>query len=311
MSAWLRMQPHEHLLVISNEDYVFEMELLQHAASRAGCLFSVEIISKLPEVRDMELDFLKHTRYDAIIGATKYSILTNPSIKIAIQQGARFLSMPLQTNDGRSLLASRLFEMNPDDAQALYEHLVAVLYQAHLVEIKTPAGTHLYLDKGAYQPLLFNGECRYPYTASSVAFELACATNSLSTHGDVVVDASFGYLGVCTQPVRLTIAQGKIVAVEQNEMGKKIEAYLKAFDDPLLYNISELGIGLNRFAKCTGASYIEDESAYGTWHLGFGSNVTFGGSIYASAHFDFVMQACDMWADGVQIIANGVVCQRK
>ncbi len=59
--------------------------------------------------------------------------------------------------------------------------------------------------------------------------------------------------------------------------------------DPRIYIAGELGIGLNSCSNCLGNCYIEDESAYGTFHVGLGRNIALGGVQNAKGHFDLVM----------------------
>ncbi|REJ11588.1 MAG: aminopeptidase, partial [Bacillaceae bacterium] len=51
--------------------------------------------------------------------------------------------------------------------------------------------------------------------------------------------------------------------------------------------LAELGIGTNYAARITG-NILEDEKAYNTIHVAFGSNHTFGGTIKADVHIDCV-----------------------
>jgi leucyl aminopeptidase (aminopeptidase T) len=53
--------------------------------------------------------------------------------------------------------------------------------------------------------------------------------------------------------------------------------WLAAMDDPMVYTVAELGISFNPKAKFTGVNN-QDKSVYGTCHIGFGSNITWGGS---------------------------------
>ena len=56
-----------------------------------------------------------------------------------------------------------------------------------------------------------------------------------------------------------------------------------------------------------GNCYIEDESALGTFHIGFGRNLALGGSWQASGHFDLTAHKPDVYADGHKIIHNGQI----
>lgn len=42
--------------------------------------------------------------YDVILGTTTHSLVTTRAVKRAIERGSRFLSLPLSTNDNRSML---------------------------------------------------------------------------------------------------------------------------------------------------------------------------------------------------------------
>lgn len=69
--------------------------------------------------------------------------------------------------------------------------------------------------------------------------------------------------------------------------------------------LGELGIGVNRKARCAGRSYIEDECAYGTFHVGLGRNVGLGGGHYAKGHFDLVAFRPDIGVDGRDVMLAG------
>lgn len=89
--------------------------------------------------------------------------------------------------------------------------------------------------------------------------------------------------------------------------GERLKEYMSDFHDPGIYVASELGIGLNSYAKCRGNSYIEDESAYGTFHIGVGRNIALGGVHEANGHFDIVAGRPDIYADNRRIIERGKI----
>ena len=67
-----------------------------------------------------------------------------------------------------------------------------------------------------------------------------------------------------------------------------MKKYMEDYQDPRIYIAGELGIGLNSCSQCLGNCYIEDESAYGTFHVGLGRNIALGGIQNAKGHFDLV-----------------------
>lgn len=68
--------------------------------------------------------------------------------------------------------------------------------------------------------------------------------------------------------------------------------------------LGEFGIGTNDKARITGV-VLEDEKVYGTIHVAFGSNNTFGGTIAAGVHIDLVVKAPDVYADDELIMKDG------
>ncbi|MGI6602010.1 MAG: peptidase, partial [Saccharofermentanales bacterium] len=54
-------------------------------------------------------------------------------------------------------------------------------------------------------------------------------------------------------------------------------------------------------------SYIEDESAYGTFHVGFGRNLALGGTLEANGHYDLVSHRPSIYVDNRQIMDDGII----
>jgi leucyl aminopeptidase (aminopeptidase T) len=109
------------------------------------------------------------------------------------------------------------------------------------------------------------------------------------THGRVILDGSMGYIGLVKKPLELGFEKGYLTYIEPTEDGKKLRDFMESFGDPEMYCAAELGIGLNQLSRCRGSSYIEDESAYRTFHIGFGRNLALGGDHNAAGHFDIVV----------------------
>jgi leucyl aminopeptidase (aminopeptidase T) len=86
-----------------------------------------------------------------------------------------------------------------------------------------------------------------------------------------------------------------------------LKDFIDDYKDEKMYTASEFGIGLNPLSHCDGNCYIEDESALGTFHIGFGRNLALGGSWQASGHFDLTTHKPDIYADGLKIIHNGQI----
>ncbi|MFP3415789.1 aminopeptidase, partial [Bacillus sp. SIMBA_074] len=68
--------------------------------------------------------------------------------------------------------------------------------------------------------------------------------------------------------------------------------------------LAEFGIGTNHKARIIGI-VLEDEKAFGTIHVAFGSNITFGGTIEAGVHIDLIVNKPDVFIDDVKVLEKG------
>ena len=82
----------------------------------------------------------------------------------------------------------------------------------------------------------------------------------------------------------------------------KVEAMIPQHE--LSRCVGELGIGTNPMAKLTGV-ILEDEKIYGSVHVAFGTNTSFGGTIKAPSHIDFVALGPTVYFDDVKVAEGG------
>ena len=127
--------------------------------------------------------------------------------------------------------------------------------------------------------------------------------------GTFVADASIPYLdiGLLPEPVIFKIREGKVVSTTGGPAAATLTRIWKAQQDPAVYNITQVAVGLNPKIKkplgTLGCNY--DEGAYGTAHIGIGTSSNLGGRVKASTHFDAVMYQPTIQADETVILKNG------
>ena len=97
-----------------------------------------------------------------------------------------------------------------------------------------------------------------------------------------------------------------IVSISGGAEAKKLAADLKAKKDPMVYNIAEIGIGLNPKCRFTGFM-LEDEGVFGSVHIGIGTNTTLGGTVKAACHYDLIMTNPTVVADERLILERGAL----
>lgn len=129
-----------------------------------------------------------------------------------------------------------------------------------------------------------------------------------SAEGIIVADASAPYIGIglLSKPIKASVENGVIVSVEGGAQASTLVSDLASKNDPNVYNVAELGIGLNPKCRFIGAM-LEDEGVYGSVHIGLGTNITLGGHIKAACHYDLIMTGATVIADGRTVLKAGRV----
>lgn len=304
---WMKIKGQDRLLIVTSPKYILESSILKKYALEKKAFVDIMIIKKSGiqvgvffDENEMIFD-----DYTAIIGATDYSIVTTRAAKRTIERGNNFLSLPLSVNNGKSMLSYDFIKMDTKKCKMMAKLIIKYIHNSSMLQITTKMGTNLKVYKRDRIPGFFNGVVKDGKGYSSASFEIYVPIEETKTEGIIIVDGSLGYIGQPKEPIKITISQGKINKIEQNTSGVILKKYIEEFKDSHMYVASELGIGLNSYSKCEGNCYIEDESAYGTFHIGFGRNVALGGVHEASGHFDLVSLEPDIYADNRKIMQQG------
>lgn len=310
VESWLHAQPEDVLHFITDETKLREAEAFARAARRAGAIPKLTVLEsdsiQSGETVEKMRSILSYAT--AIVGATNYSFITTNAVDYALRRGARFLSLPLSTNNGESLLEQNFLRMRPAAAARMGRPMLRCLRNSDTVHITTKQGTDITFSIRGRKPGMFNGVAARAGVCASASFEVYVPPVETQTSGRVILDGSMGYIGLVRQPLELGFENGYLTYIADTPDGRKLKDYLSRFEDPEMYCAAELGIGLNRLARCRGASYIEDESAYGTFHIGFGRNLALGGRHDAAGHFDIVVHRPTICAGESVLMKDGESC---
>ena len=124
-------------------------------------------------------------------------------------------------------------------------------------------------------------------------------------NGTTAIDGSMVGIGTLAEPLVVTIENGRLVRMEGGDAeGPYAERLGVLFDQPENGTIAELGIGTNEAAKLCGI-ILEDEKLYGTVHIAFGTNTSFGGTTKAACHLDGIILKPTLHLDGECVIREG------
>lgn len=244
---------------------------------------------------------------DVVFMITEWSLAHCKARMQASQKGARILSTAQPDDElfSRTMAESPFAEMKP-----VVQTVNDLLSKANEAHITTTAGTDLWLDlRGVVNVDLEHGYClRKPEYSAGFAgppvIEANIAPVSEKAEGVLVMDACHAALGVLRSSITFRIEKGKIVSIEGGNEAYQLQEIMGRMD-PGIYLVAELGIGLNPIARLRSRFY-EDESVYGTAHIGVGNNAsTMGGTQQVNGHLDNIFWKPTIELDGQKIMTEG------
>lgn len=309
INHWIGLKKDDKLCIVSSQNHSLEIMLLEQVARKVSQYVEVMLVET--DGKHVGTYFDEHPNvfdpFDIVIGATDYSIVTTKACDKLLENHKKFLSLPLSTNNHESMLGFDFLSVDTTLSRIKAEILLKYLENCQTIHVKTDLGTDLTCSMKDRHAGFFNGTLKDNHAYSSSSVEVYIPIVETMTNGQLVVDGSLGYIGKVDQPIHIQFQQGKIIAIENHESGKKLQSYLESFHDKQMYVAGEFGIGLNPLSKCVGRCYIEDESAYGTFHIGMGRNIGLNGVHAASGHFDLVICSPTIWVDNRMIMQNGEI----
>jgi len=307
VNDWAQLRREQVLHFITDQNHKAEAEAIRHQVELIGAYPKITILpaDEVQSGKALERFSRRDDPSDVIVGATEYSFVTTDAVKRALDSGSHFISLPLSTTDCSSMLTRPFIAMDCRQAGRMAAEPIRRLNMADDIHVTTALGTDLRLTKAGRKAFCFTGLAAGFHHFASASFEICVPIEEYTASGTLVVDGSLGYIGKVATPIHITLEQGRMTSIEANADGRRLQAYLDGFDDPEMARAAEFGIGLNRLAHCDGIAYIEDESSYGTFHIGFGRNVALGGTHQAKGHFDLVTRGPDITAGNLAIMTKG------
>lgn len=238
---------------------------------------------------------------DVLLMPTTYSLTHTEARRKANQNGARILSLPGYTED---MLIGGGLDADFHSIRSTVLKAAKLFDNAESAHITSSKGTDLTISLKGKRSIYATGVADEPGSwAAPPAIEAAIAPVEDSTTGVLIVDGVLIPGGLVQSEVRIEFSQGKIKNISGGFQADEFRQLLARYDDPNIYYAVELGLGLNPKSKM-GKNYLEDETTYGTVHIGLGEGRTFGSTISASAHIDVVLDRPTLELDGKVIVSD-------
>lgn len=204
---WVRLRAGERILIVSSQKYAVEVAAMQKAAQAVGSVADVLMLDDLHEQVGQYFDDREDAfdPYNAVIGAAEYSLITTRAVKRVIARRNRFLSLPLSTSNGQSLLSYDFLNMSLPKSRIMASIIMACYQNASHIHVTTELGTNLDFNIEGRVPGFFNGCCHDGKGLSSASVEVYVAPVESDTNGTLILDGSMGYIGIVDSPVRVEL----------------------------------------------------------------------------------------------------------
>ncbi|MEK3716193.1 aminopeptidase [Paenibacillus sp. FSL R7-0333] len=234
---------------------------------------------------------------DVAVCITTHSMTHTAARKQAAAAGTRVATMPGITDD---MFSHGAITADYGQVKALTEQVAALLSAGSRVRVEKE-GMVLSFSIDGRDGILSTGLYLNPGESGNLpSGEAYIAPLEGTASGQIKVDGSVAGIGALDGPMVLTVEDGRLIHAG-GEHGGKLLDMLGDGDGRLL---GEFGIGTNNKARITGV-VLEDEKVYGTIHVAFGSNNTFGGVVAAGVHIDAVVMKPDVYIDNKLIMQAG------
>lgn len=218
----------------------------------------------------------------------------------ATEKGARVASMPMFTTE----IAENFLNADYPLIKRVSEQLADMLTKANYVRVVTEKGTDITFSAQGRECLADTGDLTQKGALGNLpAGEAYFAPIETIGDGKIVVDGCIAYLGLVQDDITLTLKNGMITEIQGGVSAKQLEAFLEDKDENGR-GIAEFGIGTNHGAKIIGHPLV-DEKVWGTIHIAFGMNLSFGGARDSNIHYDCIITEPTVWVDDVMILDKG------
>ncbi|MFJ6412749.1 aminopeptidase [Terribacillus saccharophilus] len=290
----------EETLLIVTDDSKKELAEALYAAGRSIGSETLLLVMQDREKSGQEppsgvTEAMKHC--DVAVCITEHSLTHTQAKKDAVAAGVRVATMPGITYD---MFLEGAISADYDTVEKMTFEVTEKLSQSKQVIIRKD-GEELSFSIQGRSGVPSTGIYREKGQSGNLpSGEAFIAPLEGTASGRIWIDGSISGLGKLDEPILLTMEEGSLTAAT----GRQGEMLLQLLGNGDGRNVAEFGVGTNEKARITG-NVLEDEKVYGTIHIAFGSNNTFGGTIAAGVHIDCVVKAPTVYLDEALLLEEG------
>ncbi|MCC8025175.1 MAG: aminopeptidase [Clostridium sp.] len=299
LTSCLAAKPGEEVYIVTDDSRVEIGQALYEGAKELGCEAMVTVMKERQlsgqEPPKAIAEAMKAA--DIVICPTAKS-LTHTNARInAAKAGTRVATMPGITKE---MFGTGAMTADYGQVEKLTARITEMLTKCRTARIEKE-GCVLTLNLEGRKGVPSPGVYRLPGQCGNLpSGEAYIAPVEDGVNGEMIIDGSMVGIGKLESPLRVVIRDGRLQSVS-GEKSEKLDILLANERNA---TVGELGIGTNETAILNGV-ILEDEKVYGTVHIAFGTNTSFGGVNKADCHMDGIILEPTLYFDDVMIIDKG------
>ena len=258
----------------------------------------VEVLSAALSATDVWIEF----NHQWLLYSTPYERATARNKKL------RYMCL---VDFNEDLLIRTVGRVDTPQLQIFMRRVAELTRNAGTMHVTTPTGTDVRFEIDPLHYVACDcGDASFP-AVHMLTGQINVVPRFGSIQGTIVFDGCvtppFGRIP--DEPIRLTVKDGIITAVDGGEDARTYEAYLRNFNDPGMLKMAHISYGFNPGAQLTG-NIVEDERVWGAteWGIGYVSNVDAPPCGQdAVSHTDGICLRSTVWLDERCILREGAV----
>lgn len=303
----LKIKMGESLLIVTEPEKMSIAETLAASAVRMDVepIISIMIPRQTDGQEPPKIIAEAMKASDAFLSVVGKSITHTNAVKEAIANGSRGLVL---TQFSEDMMIEGGMDADFESLAPLCQNMAKALEGGDNIRLTTPYGTDLTFSAtgrrgNALYCIVDKGEF-----STAPTIEANVSPIEGTAKGKIVADASIPYIGIglLEEPIYFGVENGNIVSIEGGHQADILRDDLASKNDPGVYNIAELGIGLNPSCRFIGLM-LEDEGVFGSVHIGIGTSINLGGTLKAASHYDLIMTKPTVVVDGRTVLKDGEV----
>jgi len=236
---------------------------------------------------------------ELVIAPCRQNVAHTQARREAQQAGVKVMVLPESDSDDFFLAAGWSADFTALRPQI--DALADAFTRARTARVWSTAGTDITMSLEGRRGRSLNGFVNTEDISAGYCLEASIAPVEGTAEGRIVVNGSIPGVGlVGDTPVEIRFERGLAVSVEGGQVGSRFRDLLAGFNDPNVYNLGELGVGMNPMCALDG-TMLSDESVYGGFQLALGTSAYIGGTCKAAAHYDTIVVDAVLELDGRRV----------